>query len=134
MKNICLTFILLISPQLLLAESPFQAEGMQMLMKQMQGIQTCMENIDQSALEKLAGQAEQTHETISKLCEKGDVKGAEKTAMDFVSTLKATPEVKQVQECAKDIPEMMQGHIQMMDIEGMKKQYENKDICSAIKD
>ena len=135
MKKVILFTMLFLGTQQAIAESqsPFMTQDMQGLMQKMQGIQECMAKIDQSALNTMAEKSKQVHDKIVAQCDKGDKSGAEKTAMDFANEMKASPEVQQVQACAKDLPDMMQGHMQMLDVEGLQKQYADKDICTEIK-
>jgi len=109
-----------------------QTEAMQNMMGNMQKIQTCMEGVDQTELMALGQQAKTVQESIEKECAAGNVKGAEKTAINFVNTLKTSKAAAQTQNCLKDLPEMMKGHISGTDFSQLQSEFEKKGIC-AIK-
>ncbi len=132
-----LAFItLLISPTLALAaepQSPFasmQTSGMQDMMKNMQGIQMCMSKIDQSKLQAVAAKAQTTQTNIKNLCAQGNSAEAEKIAVAFAREIQGTPEMSALQNCLKDLPEMMKGHIQGTDMAQLQKEFEQKNICA----
>jgi mannitol-specific phosphotransferase system IIBC component len=133
MKTLIALLSLIISAPLLAQSPPFASEDVQALMQKMQGIQTCMQKIDEDALKTMGEEAKKTQEEIETLCDKGKSSQAQKSALEFANKIKNSPELKQVQECVKDMPDMMQGHMNINDMEEVKKKYEKKDICEAIK-
>jgi hypothetical protein len=134
--------IFCLSPALLLAQTParpanpmegLQVQGMQALMQNMQGIQNCMAGIDQSRLQAIAQQAQNTQTQVQQLCEANKGAEARKVALDFAKQLEKTPELNQMQNCLKDLPEMMKGHIPGTDMAQLQKDYEKEDICALVK-
>jgi hypothetical protein len=134
--------IICLSPALVLAQAParstnpmeaLQVQGMQAMMQNMQAIQNCMAGIDQSRLQAIAEQAQETQTQIQQLCEANKGSEARKVAMDFAKQLEKTPELNQMQNCLKDLPDMMKGHIPGTDMAQLQKDYEKEDICALMK-
>lgn len=110
--------------------SAMQTNGMQNMMQNMQAIQTCMAKIDQEQLMSLGKQASAVQEKVKKACESKDLSQAKKIALDFATTLKGSSLVKQAQDCLKDLPDMMKGHIPGADLNQLQNEFEKEDICS----
>ena len=110
-----------------------QTDAMQNMMGSMQKIQSCMAGIDQAELMALGKQAKTIQESIEKECQAGNAKRAQKTAIDFANTLKASKVATQAQNCLKDLPDMMKGHIPGTDISQLQSELEKKDICAIGK-
>lgn len=115
------------------AENPYIQQNMQGMMEKMQGMQNCMMELDQDALTALGKKAQQVESELSALCKQGNNTQARTKAMDFAQSLKNNPQVIQAQDCLKDMPDMMQGHVPFADLTRMEEDYQNKDICSMIK-
>jgi hypothetical protein len=135
MRTVFLLLITLHTPLIAIAEtkSPFSAlqnEGMQNLMLNMQEIQNCMAKIDQNELLALSEQAQATQTKIESYCESNDTENAKKSALELANTIKNSTAAKKAQECLKDIPDMMKGHIQGADINQLQSELEKKDVCS----
>ena len=108
-----------------------KAQGMQAMMGNMQKIQTCMSSIDKNELMSLGEQAKKVKESIKTHCASGNKEKAEQEALSFATTLQSSKAAHQAQDCLKDIPDMMRGHLQGMEIANLDEKLKSKNICDA---
>ena len=99
-----------------LQQSPVVAQGaptgmpseadMRLLMEAMQGMQTCMDGIDQTALSRLEQQAKKAEEEIARLCRAGQAAAAEVRALELGRQMAADPVLKTMQACMARFPKL----------------------------
>ena len=80
---------------------------MQQMMQQMQGMQNCMQNIDQAAMEAFQQKAEQLNAEVKALCAAGQRDAAMAKAMAFGKEAAADPAMKQMQQCGQDLQDLL---------------------------
>lgn len=80
---------------------------MQQMMQGMQALQTCMENVDQAALERLGEQAEQVEAEVKTLCMQGKRDAAQARAVAYGMQVAKEPAVQAMAECGKEMQGMM---------------------------
>jgi len=99
----------------LLASMPVNAQSpagmndadMQKLMQGAQAMQTCMQNVDKSAMERLQTESEQLQADIKSLCAAGKRDEALNKAMAFGIKAANDPAMKAMAECGKQMQGMM---------------------------
>lgn len=89
-----------------------QAQGMdpaqmQLMMENAQKMQACMSDVDQSAMQAMARDAEAFQQEIKALCAAGKRDQAMSDAMAFAKRIKASPEMQKMQACRKYMEGMM---------------------------
>ena len=70
------------------------------VMEQVQAMQACMANIDQSALEALKVESEKLAAEVSALCKAGNRDDAQAKAIDFGKKVVNEPVMLELKECA----------------------------------
>lgn len=78
---------------------------MQKMMQQMQKVQQCMENVDQSEMKDFEQRAQKTDAEIKALCAKGKRDKAQKEAIQFSKEVAKIKAIQEIKKCT----EMMQG-------------------------
>lgn len=78
---------------------------MQKMMQQMQQVQICMQNIDQSRLQVLEQRSQQMESEIRALCAEGRRDEAEQRAISFGREVSQDPDIQAMRACG----EQMQG-------------------------
>ena len=122
MKRIALILLALFAPATLFAQMP---QGMDM--QKMQKYMACMQGIDQTQLNQLQQDGLQFQEEIKALCTKGERKSAQKKALAFAKETAELPVLKTIQNCTKDVKDMMPG------LENQLKQTEgDQHICDKF--
>lgn len=101
----------------------------QKMMQQAQAMQACMEQVDQTALQKFQVRAREVNEEIKSLCAAGKRDEAQKVAMDFAMEAekdKAVQEMKKCGELAKDMmPQQMPETYEDLD-------YSRQHVCDHL--
>jgi hypothetical protein len=83
--------------------------GAQNMMLQMQKMQTCMQDVDQSRLKEFEQQSSKIEAEINSLCASGKRNEAQQKAMDFGREVTGDPDMQKMVECGK----MMSGVMPM---------------------
>ena len=82
-------------------------QDMQNMMQHMQGVQSCMQDIDQSRMEELEQQANQVEAEVNSLCASGERDAAQQKAMAFAQETMSDPEIKKIMKCGEKMKGMM---------------------------
>ena len=91
---------------LVAAQGMDQAQ-MQQMMENAQKMQACMSEVDQSAMQAMAREAQTFQTEIKALCAAGKRKQAMSDAMAYGQRVNASPEMKKMQACSKYMQGMM---------------------------
>lgn len=75
----------------------------------MQEAISCMESIDQAALEALGEESEKFADDIKAMCKKGDESAARKAAMGYMQEMEKKEVLKQLQKCSEMMQKVMPG-------------------------
>ncbi|MCP3868938.1 MAG: hypothetical protein GY703_12735 [Gammaproteobacteria bacterium] len=104
--------VLLMLPLVVTAQSHqgMSEEDMQKMMQQMQGMKSCMENIDQEEMQKLERRSRKMEAEIRSLCARGERDEAQSQAMKFGLEMSGDPTIKALGACG----EMMKGMMPQM--------------------
>jgi|GEM_PF-4482173 len=108
-------------------------ENMQEIMSSMQAIQECMGGIDHNEVAALQIKASEVKANISKHCENNNIQKAKEEAIGFTKILQTSQSLKYMEHCITDFPDMIKGHIENIDVEQLKAQFSEKDICSGLR-
>lgn len=100
---------LLLSPLVCDAQNPggMDEATMQRMMQQAQGMQTCMQNIDQAEMEAFQQRAEQMNTEVKALCSAGKRDAAMARAMSFGKEATTSKVMQQMQKCGEGMRNMM---------------------------
>lgn len=101
---------------------------MEKMMQGMQEMQSCMENIDQAAMERMGKEAEALNEEVKALCAAGKRDEAQSEAMAYGMKMAKDPNMKAMAECGKK----MQGAMpQMQNVPGAptEEELKNRHVC-----
>jgi len=75
----------------------------------MQEAISCMESIDQSALEALGEEGEKFADDIKAMCKEGDESGARKAALGYMKEMENKEVLKQLKKCTEMMQKVMPG-------------------------
>jgi ABC-type phosphate transport system auxiliary subunit len=81
--------------------------AMQKMMQQAQGMQTCMENIDQAEMEAFQNSAEKMDADVKALCAAGKRDAAMARAMSFGREAASNKAMQQMRKCGEGMQNMM---------------------------
>tara|TARA_B110000495_G_C22714187_1_gene419827 strand:+ start:26 stop:430 length:405 start_codon:yes stop_codon:yes gene_type:complete len=98
LKANMLVTLLAFSPAFVLAQNE---EQMKRMMEQAQKAQTCMEQIDRSKLEALAGKAVLVEADIELLCDAGKRDEAQRQGMTFALKMSQSDVAKYMRKCSR---------------------------------
>ena len=98
---------------------------MEKMMQQMQKVESCMENVDQSKLKALEQSSRQMQEEVESLCASGKRDQAQKKAISFGKKVASDPAVKTMKKCG----EMMKGMMPKMSFPDLEKDYSSRHVC-----
>ena len=103
--RVFISIILLLMPMVTFAQDGRGMDNidMQKMMEQMQKMQDCMKNIDQSELKKLEQRSYQVGEEIKSLCASGKRDEAEKKAIAFSIEMANDPTMQEITKCRDNI-------------------------------
>lgn len=104
--TVALTLALLGSAPLVLAQGMDPAQ-MQLMMENAQKMQACMSEVDQSAMEAMASDAQAVQQKIKALCAAGKREQAMSDAIAYGQQVNASPEMQKMQACRKYMEGMM---------------------------
>jgi hypothetical protein len=77
------------------------------MMLQMQKMQTCMQDVDQSRLQEFEQRASKMEAEVKSLCASGKRDAAQQQAMDFGQKVAADPDMQKMVECGKMMSSVM---------------------------
>ncbi len=80
---------------------------MQLMMENAQKMQACMSEVDQSAMEAMASDAQALQQKVKALCAAGKREQAMSDAINYAKQVKASPEMQKMQACSKYMEGMM---------------------------
>lgn len=105
--------------------------AMQQMARQAQAMQACMKGIDQKKIDALQKRAEAASREIDELCTAGKKDEALARALTLGKEMRSDATVQKLQECTKDLTDMMQG-MPWADLPGVKDEPDptGSDICS----
>lgn len=84
-------------------------QDMQNMMQQMQEMQTCMQDIDQSRLEKFEQRATSVEAEVKSLCASGKRDAAQQEAVAFAEEISSDPDIQKMRKCTENMKDMMPG-------------------------
>ena len=101
---------------------------MEKMMQGMQEMQSCMENIDQAAMERMGKEAEALNEEVKTLCAAGKRDEAQSRAMAYGMKMAKDPNMKAMAECGKKMQGVMP---QMQNVPGAptEEELKNRHVC-----
>lgn len=108
--NLWIIIVLLSLPVYAQNPSNMNEQSIQQMMEQMQKMQACMQNIDQSRLPELERKSRLIEAEIKSLCAKGKRDQAEQRALDFAKEIEQDKDLQAMRKCG----EMMQGVMPQM--------------------
>ncbi|HBE91047.1 MAG TPA: hypothetical protein DDW55_00450 [Gammaproteobacteria bacterium] len=103
-------------------------QDMQLIMQQVQEMQTCMANIDQTELKALETRSKKFESEVTVLCDAGKRDAAQDIAMAFGKEVTAAPAMKTMKKCSEKLVGMMPN----MSIPDIESQLKNKNICDMV--
>lgn len=103
-------------------------EDMQKMMQQMQKMQSCMEDVDQSKLKALEQRSRQLESEVKSLCANGKRDQAQKKAISFGKDFVNDPTMKKMRKCG----EMMKDVMPKMTFTGLDKESADHHICDEL--
>ena len=129
MKKLIAILILLLHMSVS-AQSPqgMDQEQMQHMIVQMQKMQACVKDLDQSGLQALGIRAKQMNKEVEALCAKGERDGAQQKALAFVRETVKNPSLQKIRKCGDPLEGMMP-EIPLLDQYDSKGGNSNQHIC-----
>ncbi len=82
-------------------------EQIQKMMQQVQGLQTCMQNIDQSEMQAFEQRAKQMEAETQALCVNGKRDEAMRNAMTFGKEMSGNKAIQEMAKCGEGMKNMM---------------------------
>ena len=134
MKKLAIALLCLM-PITSFAQNPMgmNEADMQMMMKQMQEAQACMEKVDQSEFDVLEKKANQFEAEMKALCASGKRDEAQKKAMVYMKEIVNSSAVKEAKRCGEmmkgTMQGMMQGMMQNVPLVNQGKDYASQHVC-----
>jgi len=95
------------------------------MMQQMQQFQTCIEQIDQSAMKEIDRRSVQIEAEIKSLCAQGKRDEAQEKAIVWGKEVDANPAVQEMIRCG----EIMKGQLPDIPFMGLEEDYAGKHVC-----
>jgi hypothetical protein len=129
--KILISLLLLLVPIVVIAEKSqgMGEQDMQMMMQQMQKMQSCMKDIDQTEMQALEKQSNQFQAEIKNLCSNGKQAEAQTKAISFAKQMLRNKSVKIMMKCT----EKMRGMMSKMPFPDFGKDYSNENVCDSMK-
>ena len=102
-------FLILLLPISVFAENMggMSEEQMQQMMQQAQGMQTCMQNIDQAEMQAFEQRAKQMSADAQALCASGKRDEAMQLAMAFGKEVSSNKAMQEMKKCGEGMMNMM---------------------------
>jgi UTP:GlnB (protein PII) uridylyltransferase len=119
--------ILLIMPAIASAQNyrGMNEQDMQKMMQQMQEMETCMQNIDQTKLKALEQRSNQFEAEMKSLCADGRRDEAQTKAIAFGREFSTDPTIQAMRKCG----ELMQGVMPVMPFMDEDEDYSSRHVC-----
>lgn len=104
-----IVFFILLMPIAVFAENMggMSQEQIQQMMQQAQGLQTCMQNIDQSEIQAFEQRAKQMEAETQALCASGKRDEAMQMAMTFGKEVSRSKAMQEMKKCGEGMKNMM---------------------------
>lgn len=104
-----IVFFMLWLPLSVFAENmgEMSEEQMQQMMQQAQGMQTCMQNIDQAEMQAFEQRAQQMQSETQALCASGKRDEAMQAAMAFGKEVASNKAMQEMKKCGEGMKNMM---------------------------
>lgn len=126
MKKMAVLLFLLIPVMSVAQNYPGMSEAdMQKMMQQMQKMESCLENVDESKLKALEQRSKQMETKVKSLCAKGKRNEAQKEAMAFGTETANDPTIKTMMKCG----EMMKDVMPEISFAELAKEGANHHVC-----
>lgn len=128
--KISMIFLFLLLPLVSSAQNyqGMNEADMQKMMQQMQKMQSCMEDLDQSKLKALEQRSRQLESEVKTLCADGKRDQAQKKAISFGMEVVNDPTMKVMRKCG----EMMKDVMPKMTFTGLDKDSADHHICDEL--
>jgi hypothetical protein len=128
--KISMIFLFLLLPLVSSAQNyqGMNEADMQKMMQQMQKMQTCMEDVDQSKLKALEQRSRKLETEVKSLCAEGKRDKAQKKALSFGKDVVNDPTMKIMRKCG----EMMKDVMPKMSFTGLDKDSADRHICDEL--
>jgi hypothetical protein len=134
MKKLVIVILLLL-PIVAYAEKPavtgdeyMSEQNMQMMAKNMQEMQKCLESIKKGELAEIEKQSVQFEKKVRSLCSKGKRDQAQKEALSFGKKMSKHPAMQSMNKCT----EKLQGVMQNMPMPGQDMDFTNRHACDEL--
>jgi hypothetical protein len=103
MMRILTGVVSVILPAIALAQNypGMNPDDMQNMMQQMQKMQACMQEVDQSRLKEFEQQGQAVEREVKALCSAGKRDEAQDKAMEFGRQVATDPDMQKIMECGK---------------------------------
>ncbi len=136
MKLLTILGLMLISFASFAADQQMQMMGMdpakmQEMQKAMMEMQTCMQKINKSDIEKLRTRGEAMRQEIKSLCKAGKRSAAQSKALAYSKEIMNSREMVQMQKCSEKIHSMMPNSANIDKYDASK--FKNRNVCDEIK-
>ncbi len=105
------------------------AADMQKMMQGAQAMHTCMQNVDQAAMERFRIESEQLQTDIKSLCAAGKRDEAQNKVLSFGKKAAKDPAMKAMAECSKPMQGMLPQ--QAMPYADAEHEYANRHVCDT---
>lgn len=126
MKQItALAAFILAAPAMAQNVQNIDQQDMQLIMQQVQEMQTCMADIDQNELKALETRSKKFEAEVTSLCDAGKRDAAQDKAMAFGKEVAAAPAMQMMKKCS----EKMVGMMPNMSIPDIESELKNKNVC-----
>lgn len=117
--------ILAVAPALAFSAT---APDLQAIMQQAQQAQQCMQNIDESAFDRIEQQGNKIEAEVKAMCANGKRDQAQQTAIDYSRKMMASDEMVQVRKCG----DMLRGMMPTMPYDNFEEEFKNKHVCDEL--
>lgn len=120
--------ILALFPVAVMAQLDMSQGDIMKMMEQAQKAQTCMQDVDMSALEGLEAEGKQKQAEIKTLCADGQRDEAQTKAMGYAKEMMDRPEMQAMKQCG----ELLRGVIPDMPFDHFEEKYKDSHVCDDI--
>jgi len=125
-----LMLMLLLAPGLVMAQSNAgMPKDMTQMLLQAQKAQACMQEIDQSQMDKFKKEGDQMEARIKGLCDSGKRDEAQEQAIAFSRKMMDSSTMIEIKQCT----EMMRGMLPEMPFDNIEEKMASTNICDEMK-
>lgn len=127
-----ISLVILLLPITVVAENNggFDQQQMQALMEKAQEMQKCMNNVDQSEMQKLEKKGRLLEAEVRQLCASGQRSEAQNKALAFTKDFANSSSMNEIQKCGEMAKEIMSGFPKVGQTEG--KENAGAHICDHL--